>query len=199
LVLQRNVNRCGLNELSAPRRTEEMANSEVLFGRLLRRRSTGGPTARETSPPPAPGQTQVCYRDIALDARAVGSSLGSCLLIEFDGAAIGSSPRGHAVCARPRGSATSGPGLSFVSLRLCWDSLNFRAFRSASPRIWRCVLDQMPNEHSQGPPGRLAPGQERRNSLQRPHSTETTARPFTPSGTFTAKSSNALPKTVNAK
>ena len=69
-----------------------MANSGVLLGRLLRRRSTGDPTARETSPPPAPGQAQVCYRDIALDARAVGSGLGRCLLIEFCGAAIAKIP-----------------------------------------------------------------------------------------------------------
>ena len=89
---QRNVNHCGLNELGAHDRTEEVANSRFCWGRVLRRRSTGGPTARETSPPPAPGQTQVCYRDIALDARAVGSGLGRCLLIEFGGVAIAKIP-----------------------------------------------------------------------------------------------------------
>ena len=35
--------------------------------------------------------------------------------------------------------------------------------------------------------------------LQHPHSTETTARPFTQSGTFTARSSCGLSKAVNAK
>jgi len=77
-----------LDELGAHDRTEEVANSRFCWGRVLRRRSTGGPTARETSPPPASGQAQVCHRDIALDARAVGSGLGSCLLIEFGSAAI---------------------------------------------------------------------------------------------------------------
>jgi hypothetical protein len=65
-----------------------MANTEFWWGAYSAGRSTGDPTARETSPPPASGQTQVCYRVIALDARAVGSGLGSCLLIEFGGAAI---------------------------------------------------------------------------------------------------------------
>jgi hypothetical protein len=32
---------------------------------------------------------------MALDARAVGGGLGSCLLIEFGEAALASSPRGH--------------------------------------------------------------------------------------------------------
>src|SRR6516164_8122981 len=63
--------------------------AEFCWRRILRRRSTGGPTASETSPPRAPGQIQVCYRDFALDARGVGSGLGSWLLIEFDGPAIG--------------------------------------------------------------------------------------------------------------
>jgi hypothetical protein len=57
------------------------------WSRVLRRRSTGGPTAREP-PPRAPGQIKVCHRDIALYPRAVGSGSGSCLPIEFSGAAI---------------------------------------------------------------------------------------------------------------
>ena len=76
---ERNVNHCGLNKLGAP----EMANSGVLLGRLLRRRSTGGPTARETSSPPAPGQTQVRYRDIAPDARAIGGDMGAVYLLNL--------------------------------------------------------------------------------------------------------------------
>ena len=56
--------------------------------RVLYRRSTRGSTAREASSSPAPGQIKVRDRDIALDARAVGSGSRSCLLMEFRGAAI---------------------------------------------------------------------------------------------------------------
>ena len=49
---------------------------------------TDGATARETYTPPAPGQIKVRDRDIALDARAVGSGSGSWLLMEFGGATI---------------------------------------------------------------------------------------------------------------
>jgi hypothetical protein len=70
-------------------------------------RSAHGPTAHEISPPCAAGPTKVCDRDIALDARAVGGALGSCLLIEFGEAAITSSPRGHTRCSRPRASAAA--------------------------------------------------------------------------------------------
>jgi hypothetical protein len=77
-----------LHELGAHVRTKEIANSRVLLKCVLRRRSTSGPTARETFPPPAPGQINVWYRDIALDARGVGNGLRSRLLIGFDGAAI---------------------------------------------------------------------------------------------------------------
>jgi hypothetical protein len=62
--------------------------AEPCWRRVLHRRSTRGPTDRETSPPRAPSQAKVRYRDIALDARVVGSGLGSCVLIEIDGAPI---------------------------------------------------------------------------------------------------------------
>ena len=65
------------------------------WGRVLRRRSAGGSIAHETSPPPAPGQTKVCYRDIALNAPAIGGGTGGCLLIEFGGAAIAKTPFGQ--------------------------------------------------------------------------------------------------------
>src|SRR6516162_3187737 len=85
--------------------------TEFCRRRVLCRRSTGGPTARETSPPPAPCEIKVYYRDIALDARVVGNSLGSCLLIEFDGAAIATSKPCGGYC----GSAKAcGPG-SFLT------------------------------------------------------------------------------------
>ena len=64
-----------------------MANAEFRWRRVLRRRSTSGPAACETFPPRAPSQIKVAYRDTALDARRVGNGLGSCVLIEFDGAA----------------------------------------------------------------------------------------------------------------
>jgi hypothetical protein len=53
--------------------------------RVLYRRSTRGPTAREASSSRAPSQIKVCYRDIALHARFVGSGLGSCVLIKLTG------------------------------------------------------------------------------------------------------------------
>ena len=52
--------------------------------------STSDRTAHDTFPPPAPRQIKVWYRDIALDARGVGNSLGNCLFIELDGPAISS-------------------------------------------------------------------------------------------------------------
>jgi hypothetical protein len=77
-----------LDELGAHAGLKRLRIAEFFWVGAVRRRSTGGLTARETSPPPAPGKIKVCYRDIALDARAVGSGLGRCLLIEFGGAAI---------------------------------------------------------------------------------------------------------------
>jgi hypothetical protein len=74
-----------LDELGAH---AEMRIAVLLGLCVLRRRLTGGTTARETNPPPAPGQIKVRDRDIALDARPVGSGSGSCLLMEFGGAAI---------------------------------------------------------------------------------------------------------------
>ena|SRR6516162_22790 len=44
--------------------------------------------AREPFPPPALGPIKVWYRDIALDARGVGNSVGGYLFVELDGPAI---------------------------------------------------------------------------------------------------------------
>ena len=72
---------------------------------FCRARSTDnqGPTAHEPSPPRAPGQIKVWYRDIARDVRGRGNRLGACLLMEFGGAAIGKIKAcgGLGLCGKP--------------------------------------------------------------------------------------------------